>query len=63
MIPSLVAAEILDRDPHTLAIWRSQKYGPTPLRRIGQMWFYDEAEVREFARALQMVARKPSGGA
>jgi MerR-like DNA binding protein len=62
MIPSVDAAEILGRDPHTLAIWRSQKYGPTPRRKVGNMWFYDEAEVLEFAKALRLVSRKPSGG-
>ena len=63
MIPSMDAAQLLGRDLHTLAVWRGKRYGPTPIRKIGNTWFYDQEEVEKFAQALELVGRKPTGGA
>lgn len=62
LIPSTDAAQLLGRDLHTLAVWRGKQYGPTPRRKIGSVWFYNQEEVERFARALELVGRKPSQG-
>jgi hypothetical protein len=63
LIPSTDTAQLLGRDLHTLAVWRGKQYGPTPRRKIGSVWFYNQEEVERFAKALELVGRKPTDGA
>ena len=63
MIPTADFAAMVGRDPHTMALWRAEKYGPQPIRKIGNTLFYDEAECVKWAEAFNLVQRKPSGGA
>lgn len=54
-------AALFDIKENTLAVWRSENYGPRPTK-LGRKVFYLESEVREWVNK-QMFAAPESGPA